>query len=171
MPRICIDLNVWCGAFLSQSLGRSGTATRTIVEAARRGECARGDLTLVISWGMLDRLAMVLTRDFKFAPAYVADLTKAISGYATDGPSLTLGGVGVPPIHDSEDRHVLETAWSGRADILTTADLRGFVDADSEVLVPDRVYRLLRADRSLIVAHPFGTAAWLRGDDAFGIDD
>ena len=67
--------------------------------------------------------------DFKFAPAYVADLTKAITGYATDRPSLTLGGVGVLPIHDSEDRHVLETAWSGRADILTTADLRGFVDA------------------------------------------
>ena len=120
---------------------------------------------------MLVRLANVLIGDFKFAPACVADLTKAITGYATDRPSLTLGGVGVLPIHDSEDRHVLETAWSGRADILTTADLRGFVDADTEVLVPYRAYRFRRADRPLVVAHPFETAAWLRGDDAFGIGD
>lgn len=119
---------------------------------------------------MLDHLATVLMRDFKFAPAYVGDLTRAITGYATQGPSLTLGGLGVLPIHDSEDRHVLETAWSGRADILTTADLRGFAGADAEVLTADRVYRLWRADKSLIVAHPFETAAWLRGEDVFGSD-
>lgn len=126
---------------------------------------------MVISWGMLGRLATVLTRHFKFADDIAADLTEAVARYAVEGPSLTLGGIGVLPVHDAEDRHVLETAWSGGADVLTTADLRGFVDADAEVLVPGRVYRLWRADRPLVVAHPFETAAWLRGEEAFGPDD
>ncbi len=117
---------------------------------------------------MLDRLAHVLSRDFNFRSETIATLTEAIIGYANHGPSLTLGGVGVLPIHDAEDRHVLETAWSGGADILTTADVRGFAAPDAEILVPDKVWRLRRADRSLILAHPFETAAWLRGEDALG---
>ncbi len=95
-------------------------------------------------------------------------MTEAIIGYANHGPSLTLGGVGVLQIHDAEDRHVLETAWSGGADILTTADVRGFITTDAETLVPDRVWRLRRADRTLILAHPFETSAGLRGEDALG---
>jgi hypothetical protein len=168
VTRICIDLNVWCGAILSQAHGRSGTAAGSIVDAVRQGACRRGALTLIISWGMIDRLTDVLARDLMFPPEIVADLAQAIVGFADEGPSLTLGGVGVLPIHDTEDRHVLETAWSGRADILTTADLRGFVSAEAEVLVRDRVFRLRRADHPLIVAHPFETAAWLRGEAVFG---
>jgi hypothetical protein len=116
---------------------------------------------------MLQQLALVLHRDLGFTARQAADFTALIADCATEGPSLTLGGVGVLPILDAEDRHVLETAWSGAADVLTTADLRGFVGADAEVLVPDRVYRLRRADRPLIVAHPFDAAAWLRGEDVF----
>jgi hypothetical protein len=169
--RLCVGLNVWCGAYLSRHPGHAPTATLIIIEAIRRGECSRGDLALVISWGMLDRLATVLTRDFDFSPRVVDDLINSILGYAVEGPSLTLGGVGVLPIHDAEDRHVLETAWSGGADILATSDLRGFVGADAEVLVPGRAYRLQRADRSLIVAHPFETAAWLQGEDVFAQEE
>ncbi len=116
---------------------------------------------------MLERLALVLHRDLDFAAEEAAEFAGLVSSFAVEGPSLTLGGVGVLPIHDAEDRHVLETAWSGAADLLTTADLRGFVGADAEILVPGRVYRLRRASRSLVVAHHFETAAWLRGEDVF----
>ncbi len=117
---------------------------------------------------MPDRLATVLVRDVQFPVEIVDELVEAIVDVAAEGPSLTLGGVGVLPIHDAEDRHVLETAWSGGADVLTTAYLRGFVSTQAEDLVPNRVFRLRRADHRLILAHPFETAAWLRGEDAFG---
>lgn len=161
--RICIDLDVWCGAFLSQAHGRQGTATQTIIEAARSGVSDRGPVSLVVSWGMLQRLETVLVRDFQFPPEIAKGLIESIGSYAVSGPSLTLGGIGVLPIHDGEDRHVLETAWGGRADVLTTSDLRGFINSGAEAVIADRAYRLRRADQTLIVAHPFEVAGWLRG--------
>jgi hypothetical protein len=89
-------------------------------------------------------------------------LADLIAAYAREGPSLTLGGVGVIPIHDHEDRHVLETAWAGQADVLATANLRDFVRADSDVMLDGRAYRLTRGVRTLTVAHPFEVAQWLR---------
>jgi predicted nucleic acid-binding protein len=120
---------------------------------------------------MLGHLAVVLNRDLRLTLKEASDFVALAESYSIDGPSLTLGGVGVLPIHDAEDRHVLETAWSGGADILTTADVRGFVAPDAENLVPGRVWRLRRADRILILAHPFETAAWLRGEEAFGVGE
>jgi len=168
VPRICADLNVWCAAILADAYGRRGTAAQTIVDVLRTGRSERGAAALVISFGMLERLARVLVRDLDFAPADAAALTGAIAGYAEQGPSLSPGGVGVMPIHDAEDRHVLETAWAGGADFLVTADLRGFLQKDAEVSAPSRILRLSRSGRSLIVAHPFTFAAWLRGKDQPG---
>jgi hypothetical protein len=147
MSRICVDLNVFCAAVLANTAGREGTAALSIWRAVQTRESARGPVTLVISWGMAERLALVLHRDLDFTLEEATEFASLVSSYALEGPSLTLGDVGVLPIHCAEDRHVLETAWSGGADILATSDLRGFVGADAEVLVPGRAYRLRLADR------------------------
>jgi predicted nucleic acid-binding protein len=158
LARICLDLNVWCAAYLADRAGRLGTASQTLVEAARSGQVAGEFLQLVVSLGMLERLMLVLVDQLQFDSLEASALTDAIAGYAHVGPSLTLGGVGVIPIQDTEDRHVLETAWAGRADILVTANLRDFVQDDDEVVLAGRAYLLARGGRTMILAHPFEAA-------------
>ena len=162
MTRICLDLNVWCAAYLADRAGRQDTASQTLVEAARSGQAAGELLQLVVSWGMLERLKPVLVDHLQFDPSEASALADAIAGYAHMGPSLTLGGVGVIPIQDTDDRHVLETAWAGRADILVTANLGDFVQEDDEIVLEGRIYRLSRAGETMILAHPFEAARWLR---------
>lgn len=162
MTRICLDLNVWCAAFLADRAGRQGTACQTLVEAARSAQAGREPLQLVISWGMLERLKLVLVEQLQFDPADAAALTDAIAGYVHMGPSLTLGGVGVIPLQDTEDRHVLETAWAGSAEILVTANLEDFVHGRDETVCAGRTYRLKQGGHTLILTHPFEAARWLR---------
>jgi hypothetical protein len=110
---------------------------------------------------MLERLRTVLTRDLSFSVQDATRLTDLIASYAKDGPSITLGGLGVIPLHDVEDRHVLETAWAGQTDILVTANLSDFIqDGDQEIL-EGRLYRLHRGARSMVLAHPFEAIRWL----------
>lgn len=160
--RVCLDLNVWCGAFIARRLGREDTATIALTNAVRSGRSPRGPVALVISWGMLERLRAVLARDLGFAEADASRLAQLVASYAADGPSLTLGGVGVIPIHDVEDRHVLETAWAGQADILVTANLADFLDEPDQLAAGRRVFELERGGKSLILAHPFEALRWLR---------
>lgn len=165
MPtRLCLDLNVWLGAILSQGLGRTDTAAQMLVAAARSGASARGPVALVISWGMLNRLREVLTR-FDFGREEADRLVEVIAAIARDGPSLTLGGVGVLPLDDEEDRHVLETALAGGADLLVTHNLADFMGADVTVLVEGRWLAATRGDRRLLIAHTYAAAGWLRGED------
>ncbi len=166
MLRVCLDLNVWCGAFLSRQLGRDDTATLALVEAVRTGRSPRGPVALIVSWGMLDRLAQVLARDLGYTRPDADRLVTLIASYAEDGPSLALGGVGVMPIPDAEDRHVLETAWAGEADILVTANLADFIQHDDETVIDGRLYRSRRAGKTMILAHPFEAIAWLRSPAA-----
>jgi len=167
--RVCLDLNIWCAEFLARRSGRANTAAQAIV-AAVRGGATPEPIQLVISWGMLDRLGQVARRQFGFSQEAAAALTDAIAGYAETGPSLLLGGLGVLPIHDPEDRHVLETAWAGRARALVTADFAGFLSADAHVVIPERLAWLHRADRRLHLIHPFAFAAWLRGERVEGFE-
>lgn len=165
MPtRLCLDLNVWLGAILSQGLGRTDTAAQVLVAAARSGAGPRGPVALVISWGMLNRFREVLTR-FDFGRDEADRLVEVIAAIARDGPSLILGGVGVLPLDDAEDRHVLETALAGGADLLVTHNLADFMGADVPVLVEDRWLGAARGDRRLLIAHTYAAAAWLRGED------
>ena len=162
MLKVCLDLNIWCGAFIARRLGREGTATVALTDAVRSGQSPRGPIALVISWGMLERLRTVLIRDLGFADADAYRLTELIASYARDGPSHARGGVGVIPIHDVEDQHVLETAWAARADILVTANLADFIEAPDQIAPGNRVYQLERGGKSLIIAHPFEAIRWLR---------
>ncbi|HVY33266.1 MAG TPA: PIN domain-containing protein [Caulobacteraceae bacterium] len=161
MLKICLDLNVWCGAFLSRRLGRNDTATIALVDAVRSGHSPRGPVALIVSWGMLERLRIVLTRNLGFADRDAVRLVELIAGYAKEGPSLTLGGVGVIPIYDVEDRHVLETAWAGEADILATANLADFIQPGDQAIIEGRVYQLNRGGKAMLLAHPFEAIRWL----------
>ena len=150
-------------------MGRAGTASQEIVRAVR-GFAGRTPIQLVISWGMLARLEQVLIRDLGFLERDAKGLTDAIAGYAAQGPSLTLGGIGVLPILDEEDRHVLETAWAGRAEALVTADFGGFVGADARVIRPERLALAVRGRSNLYIIHPYELAGWLRGAVVNGFD-
>jgi predicted nucleic acid-binding protein len=160
--KLCLDLNIWCAAYLADRAGRAGTAAQALVEAARTGRSPLCEVQLVVSWGMLERLKHVLVSQLLFELTETAALIDSIAGYAQDGPSLTLGGVGVIPVHDTEDRHVLETAWAGGADILVTANLADFVQTSDEAIVEGRVYQSRRGGVPMMLAHPFEAARWMR---------
>ena len=162
--RLCLDLNVWLGAILSERLGRGDTAAQALVGAVRSGAGPRGPVALVISWGMLNRLHEVLVR-LEFGRAEADRLIQVIATIARDGPSLTLGGVGVLPLDDLEDRHVLETALAGGADMLVTHNLKDFSGQDVRMLIPDRYHGAETAAGKLVIAHTYDAAAWLRGED------
>lgn len=161
--RLCLDLNVWLGAFLSERLERTGTATQALVDAVRSGACERGPVALVISWGMLNRLQKVLMAQ-GFGEPEAQGLIEVIATYAREGPSLTLGGVGVLPMDDEEDRHVVETAFAGGADLLVTHNLDDFAGADAQALVASRAYGATRGAAKLLILHTYEAAAWLRGE-------
>lgn len=164
MIRVCLDLNIFVGAVLAHKHGRSTTAAQSLVDAVRTGSCVRGPIALVISWGMILRLQAVLLR-LTGDMALAEQLSTAIAAYAQQGPSLTLGGVGVIPMDDVEDLHVLETALAGRADILVTHNLEDFVVGDVQPLVAPRFYGIRRGRQKLLIAHTYAGAAWLQGVD------
>jgi hypothetical protein len=169
--RVCFDLNVWCAFVASRRKQGRLTAAGYLVDAVKRGSCARGRLALVMSWGMLERLGKVLVADIGIGRSEAGDVLAAIAGLADPAPSLTLGGVGVLRTADVEDRHVLETAWAGGADLLVTANLKDFGQTDADVRVPERIVLLRRAEQSMILAHPYAAAAWLDGRDVEGWPD
>lgn len=164
MLRICLDLNIWIGAFLAEKAGRTETAAQTLVNAVRLGQSPHGPIALVVSFGMIFRLKTVLLR-------LTGDMTVAdrvpmiIAALAEQGPSLTLGGVGVLPIDDQEDQHVLETALAGRADILVTHNIADFMGGDAEDLVAGRWYGVPHGAHRLLIAHTYDGAAWIKGGE------
>jgi len=88
----------------------------------------------VVSLGILDRLALVLMREFQVEKEAAETLVRAIGGVASfglagDHPHVLVGG-GVYPMRDEEDRHVLEVAVAGKADLLVTATVADFEMAD-----------------------------------------
>ena len=111
---------------------------------------------------MIERLQSVLIRDLNFSESDANLLASLVTRYARQGPSLTLGGVGVIPTLDVEDRHVLETAWAGGADVLVTANLTDFVRPTDEPIVEGRLYQSWRGGVPMMLAHPFEAARWLR---------
>lgn len=161
--RICLDLNIWLGAFLSERLGHTGTATQVLVEAVRTGACERGPVALVISWGMLNRLEQVLVAQ-GFDEAQAQRLVEIIATFAREGLSLTLGGAGVLPMDDEEDRHVVEAAFAGEADLLVTHNFSDFAGDGVQLLVAGRIYGARQGVRKLLILHTYDAAAWIRGE-------
>jgi hypothetical protein len=166
--RLCLDLNVWVAAFLAERRKRRTGSSTWLVDAVRNGSCAAGPVQLVVSVGMLERLQIVLIREFRLDPDFATALTArknlAAAGPAGDHPYLLLGGTGVLPLRDAEDRHVLEVALAGQADILATANLADFTGAHFAPFgnwTRAMVYQPPAAP-ALLVAHPDHVASWLR---------
>lgn len=160
--RLCLDLNIWCGDLLSRRRGDARSSVQLLVDAVRQGHCPLGPVQLVVSWGMLDRLRQVWIEDanFRIDPVTAETMISIIAGYARIGPQLTLGGVGVMPMRDIEDGHVLDTAIAA-ADILVTVNFRDFMLRDAEILQPDRLARLAIPGREpLLIVHPYRMAEW-----------
>lgn len=165
--RLCLDLNIWCAALLADRKGRQGTASQCLVEMARYGSCSISPVQLVISWGMLERLRLVLERDLHVSSSAVNFYIETIRAYAELGaiklaPQLTLGGTGVIALQDTEDRHVIETALAGRALVLVTANFKDFLSKDTLVVVPQQHAVYSSPNHILHIVHPFCMMGWLR---------
>ena len=166
--RLCLDLNVWVADFLGTRRGRRGGSSPWLADAVRAGTCQAGPLQLVVSLGMLDRLALVLMREFQVDADAAETLVRAIGGVASFGPAsdhphVLIGG-GVYPLRDEEDRHVLEVAVAGAADLLVTANMADFETPDV-IKVGDgsRIRLYPRPEQALLViAHPDQARDWLR---------
>ncbi|MBC7881706.1 MAG: PIN domain-containing protein [Anaerolineae bacterium] len=163
--RVLLDLNIFVAYFLGLSKGRKGTAAQFLVESVRDGTCTLGPLQLVVSWGMLNRLELVLLR-FGYDPLAIQGFTEAVAELSRLGPfkefpTVTLGGIGVVALKDEEDAHVLTTAMAGRAKILVTANFRDF-DDDMVQIVPGRIGEIKYPEHSLLVVNPHIAARWFR---------
>lgn len=166
--RLCLDLNIWVADFLGTRRGRRSGSSPWLADAVRSGICQAGPLQLVVSIGMLDRLALVLTREFLVEADAAETLVRAIGGVASFGPAgdhlHALVGGGVYPLRDEEDRHVLEVAVAGGADLLVTANMINFDTADV-VRVDDGTRIRLHprpGQATLVIAHPDQARDWLR---------
>ena len=163
MLRLCIDLNIWVAALLADRKGRSNTASQYLVEIVRSGVSPVGEVSLIISLGMLDELRSVIIEhlglNLDIADVYIS----AIEEYAKLGVQLTLGGTGVIGLRDTEDLHVLETAIAGKADFLITANFKDFiVRRDTQIKIVDRHAIYHSSAHSLQIVHPYLMVEWLR---------
>ena len=159
--RWCLDLNIWCAAFLADIKGREGSACQNLIKIVQEGDCVFGSVQLVISWGMLNRLQTVLIR-LGISPIDAYNYIDIIRGYASLNPSLTLGGTGVIPLKDEEDRHVLETALAAKAHVLVTANFQDFLLKETEIIISERYYIYSLSDYRLRIVHPYLMMTWLR---------
>ncbi len=141
MIRVCLDLNVFVAEFLATLYDRHDTLAQQLVELCRHGRLGDASVQLVISIPMLNRFAEVLVRDFDVESGAAVALAEAIGDLARarsgGGPLLVLGGTGVAPVRDEEDRYVLETAFAGKADYLVTENMRDFVPPGTWIRRPD----------------------------------
>lgn len=162
MLRLCLDLNIWCASLLADFKGKQGTSCQCLVEIVRQGYCQLGDVQLIVSWGMLNRLRLVLEKDLQVSQTAADLYVDTIRGYAQLGPQLTLGGTGVIPLRDTEDAHVLETTVAGRATVLVTANFRDFVSNDTYIIVPQRHAIHVSPAHRFPIVHPYLMMDWLR---------
>ncbi|HEX6748228.1 MAG TPA: PIN domain-containing protein [Longimicrobium sp.] len=165
--RLCLDLNIWCAYALANARKRNENTIQMLVEAVRRGECALGLTQLVISWGLINRLAQVLARKLGFSRLALETVLEEMILTSRLGPDpgdplIILGGAGVIPLRDQEDVHVLEVAVAGRADVLVTGNLVDFIGYRTEILKPDRIALHRTPDHEVIIARPAEVAAWIR---------
>lgn len=166
--RICLDLNVWVADFLGTRRGRRGGSGPWLADAIRNASSPAGLFQLVVSLGMLDRLTLVLVRDFGVDPAAADAAVRAIAAIASLGPAgdypyIVFGG-NVYPIRDTEDRHVLEVAVAGKADVLVSANLADFDMNGIESIgngLGVRIYAI-PGRYKLVIAHPDYICRWLR---------
>ena len=88
--RLCLDLNVWVADFLGTRRERRGGSSPWLADAVRAGASQAGQLQLVVSLGMLDRLAIVLKREFQVEPDAAETLVTRSAAWPLSGrPVIT----------------------------------------------------------------------------------
>lgn len=166
--RWCLDLNIWYGAFLAKPKlqGHEGSACQFLVNIAANGKCDLAKVDLIISFGMLNRLYSAFIRHGipEESARFHIDL---IQTYAALGPSLTLGGTGILPLNDLEDRHVLETALAGKADLLITINHQDFLTKEVSPILPEYHYLYQAPNHRMQIVHPFLLCSWFRQTSPF----
>jgi len=163
---VCLDLNVWVSNVLELRMERVGTTSQQLVQTVAAGFCSIGPVQLVVSWPVLDRLGVVLQREFSVSDDAVQDIVQAIARIAEAGPDMhapyvLLGGTRVLPLRDIEDRHVLETALAGKADVLVTSNFDDFLPPRSVVVERGELAIVRRDGHQVIIAHPRQMRRWL----------
>lgn len=160
--RICLDLNIWCASLLADFKGKEDTSCQILVKIIRQRYCNLGEVKLIISWGMINRLRKVLEQDLKVSPSTTENYLNAISEYANSSPQLTLGGIGVIPLNDTEDRHVLETCLAGKADILVTNNFKDFITKDTQIILENThaIYNI--PNHSLQIVNSSSMVKWIK---------
>ena len=168
--RLCLDLNIWCAALLADFKSRQNTSAQRLVQIVRVGHSSLGDVELVISWGMIQRLEKVLVKDLQIDVAVSNMYLEAIVGLAQLAPQLTLGGTGILPLRDTEDAHVLETAIAGKANVLVTANLKDFVASDTQIIIRDRYLIHVTPTHRVQIVHPYLMMNWLNAASIPNLD-
>lgn len=176
--RVLLDVNIWVSNLIATERGRQGTAVQKIVSAVASGAWGRDGrrVQLVISHEMLHTLATVLLRLGARSDSVEAytDAIRSIMSFGPDelDPYLLLGGREQFAMQDREDAGVLATAFSAKADLVVTDNLKDFASADA-LRLDTRVVRSSTGSRQLyalrhrqpgadvVVAHPFDVAEWL----------
>jgi predicted nucleic acid-binding protein len=161
ISRWCLDLNIWCAAILADLKQNQGSACQNLVSIVQTSKSHFGSVELIISWGMLNRLHAVLLR-LQISPEYAFNYIDNIRAYTSLNPSLTLGGTGVIPLQDVEDRHVLETAIAGKADFLITANFQDFQSKETQIIIPSRHYLYQSPNHKIHIVHPYLMMEWIR---------
>lgn len=167
--RLCLDLNIWCAVLLAKKKGWENTACQSLVNIVQKGICELGCVQLIISYEMLDRLYLVLVNKMGVSESTAQDYVRTIQAYAEagiiGGPQLTLGGTGVIPLRDVEDRHVLETALAGNASVLVTKNLKDFLSKDTHIIEVEKHLIYSNSGKSLHIVHPYLMTEWIRTDN------
>jgi hypothetical protein len=76
--------------------------------------------------------------------------------------------MGVIPLRDTEDAHVLETAKAahqesaGRADFLITANFKDFIMEKTAIVSPNRYALHQGSECTIHIVHPYLMMEWLR---------
>lgn len=164
--RLCLDLNIWCAVVLANKKGWQNTACQSLVNIVQKGTCELGSVQLIISWGMLNHLYFVLVNKMGVSESTAQYYVRIIQAYAeagiVGGPQLTLGGTGVIPLRDIEDRHVLETALAGDASVLVTKNLKDFLSKDTHIIEVEKHLIYSNSGTSLHIVHPYLMTEWIR---------
>lgn len=89
---LCLDLNIFCAAFLADRRGGAGTASQTLVQTVRAGWAGSIPIQLIISWGMLTRLRKVFEVDWGVTRATTDLVIETIAAYARLGTGIAKSG-------------------------------------------------------------------------------
>lgn len=175
--RLCLDVNVWLAYLLSESRGRTGTASHALVQMVSDMRAGPVPLQLVVPSAILMTLQDVAIRK-GVAMDKIAQLTDAIIEIALWGPErldpFLFFGAETLQVKDSEDAGVLAGALSAKADFLITDNLVDFENKDASIY-DTQIIRVGQRARQLsaiihehpngatvVVAHPYDFLDWVR---------